>query len=112
MKCDGLDDTGLRQRSVPPSSPSLLGLVRHMTDVERSWFRRILISDGAAPPASGTASTTCRTARSVGLSARSLTWMPLVRDLGNAVCMAGRHRLRRVGYLVEGGIAYHVSRVL
>jgi hypothetical protein len=49
MKCDGLDDAGLRQRSVPPSSLSLLGLVRHMTEVERSWFRRILIADDAAP---------------------------------------------------------------
>jgi uncharacterized damage-inducible protein DinB len=49
MKCDGLDDAGLRQRSVPPSSMSLLGLVRHMTEVERSWFRRILVADGAAP---------------------------------------------------------------
>jgi len=41
-KCDGLDDTELRTRSVPPSSLSLLGLVRHMTEVERSWFRRVL----------------------------------------------------------------------
>ena len=49
LKCDGLDDAGLRQRSVPPSSLSLLGLVRHMTEVERSWFRRILVADGAAP---------------------------------------------------------------
>jgi uncharacterized damage-inducible protein DinB len=49
MKCDGLDDAGLRQRSVPPSSMSLLGLVRHMTDVERSWFRRILIADDVSP---------------------------------------------------------------
>ena len=29
----------LAQRSVPPSKMSLLGLVRHMADVERSWFR-------------------------------------------------------------------------
>jgi uncharacterized damage-inducible protein DinB len=49
MKCAGLDDAGLRQRSVPPSSMSLLGLVRHMTEVERSWFRRTLVADGAAP---------------------------------------------------------------
>jgi hypothetical protein len=46
MKCEGLDDAGLRQRSVPPSSLSLLGLVRHLTDVERNWFRRILIDEG------------------------------------------------------------------
>jgi uncharacterized damage-inducible protein DinB len=41
-KCEGLDDAQLRQRAVPPSSLSLLGLVRHMADVERNWFRRVL----------------------------------------------------------------------
>ena len=39
MKCTGLTAEQLRARSVPPSSMSLLGLVRHMTDVERGWFR-------------------------------------------------------------------------
>src|SRR5947209_18480463 len=38
MKCTGLTAEQLRARSVPPSSMSLLGLVRHMTDVERGWF--------------------------------------------------------------------------
>jgi uncharacterized damage-inducible protein DinB len=42
MKCSGLDDEQLRERSVPPSSLSLLGLVRHMAEVERGWFRRVL----------------------------------------------------------------------
>ena len=40
MKCAGLTADQLRARSVPPSSLSLLGLVRHMAEVERSWFRR------------------------------------------------------------------------
>ena len=39
-KCAGLTADQLRQRAVPPSSLSLLGLVRHMADVERAWFRR------------------------------------------------------------------------
>jgi uncharacterized damage-inducible protein DinB len=39
-KCSGLTEEQLRQRAVPPSSMSLLRLVRHMTEVERSWFRR------------------------------------------------------------------------
>lgn len=30
----------LAERSVPPSTMSLLGLVRHMAEVERHWFRR------------------------------------------------------------------------
>lgn len=40
MKCQGLTGEQLALRSVPPSSLSLLGLVRHMADVERAWFRR------------------------------------------------------------------------
>jgi uncharacterized damage-inducible protein DinB len=42
MKCDGLDAEQLARRSVPPSSMSLLGLVRHMAAVEHSWFQRHL----------------------------------------------------------------------
>jgi uncharacterized damage-inducible protein DinB len=49
LKCAGLTDEQLRQRSVPPSSLSLLGLVRHMAEVERGWFRRGL-ADEHAPP--------------------------------------------------------------
>ncbi|MEU3446337.1 DinB family protein [Streptomyces thermolilacinus] len=41
MKCEGLTDEQLRQRSMPPSTLSLLGLVRHMAEVERAWFRRV-----------------------------------------------------------------------
>jgi uncharacterized damage-inducible protein DinB len=38
-KCAGLTDDELRRRGVPPSPMSLLGLVRHLADVERNWFR-------------------------------------------------------------------------
>ena len=38
LKCDGLTADQLARRSVPPSDLSLLGLVRHMTEVERGWF--------------------------------------------------------------------------
>jgi uncharacterized damage-inducible protein DinB len=38
-KCDGLSDDELTNRSVEPSTLSLIGLVRHMADVERWWFR-------------------------------------------------------------------------
>jgi uncharacterized damage-inducible protein DinB len=41
MKCEGLADEELRQQSMPPSTLSLLGLVRHMAEVERAWFRRV-----------------------------------------------------------------------
>jgi uncharacterized damage-inducible protein DinB len=49
MKCDGLDAEQLARRSVPPSTMSLLGLVRHMADVERNWFRRVLAQEDAPP---------------------------------------------------------------
>jgi uncharacterized damage-inducible protein DinB len=39
-KCQGLDAEQLCRRAVDPSPLSLLGLIRHMTEVERSWFRR------------------------------------------------------------------------
>lgn len=45
MKCDGLDDDQLRRRSMPPSTLSLLGLVRHMAEVERTWFRRVIAGE-------------------------------------------------------------------
>ena len=38
-KCAGLSAQQLKMRSVPPSRLSLLGLVRHMVEVERWWFR-------------------------------------------------------------------------
>ena len=44
-KCSGLDAAQLRSRSVPPSSLSLLGLARHMTDVERYWFRYVMLGE-------------------------------------------------------------------
>ena len=37
MKCDGLDADQLARRSVPPSTMSLLGLLRHLAEVERDW---------------------------------------------------------------------------
>jgi uncharacterized damage-inducible protein DinB len=42
MKCEGLTDSELRSRSMPPSTLTLLGLVRHMAEVERAWFRRVI----------------------------------------------------------------------
>ncbi|MGH8889464.1 MAG: DUF664 domain-containing protein, partial [Acidothermaceae bacterium] len=39
MKCTGLTAEQLKERAVSPSRLSLLGLVRHMTEVERWWFR-------------------------------------------------------------------------
>ena len=48
-KCNGLSPEQLRRRAFPPSSLSLLGLVRHMAEVERNWFRRALANEPAPP---------------------------------------------------------------
>jgi uncharacterized damage-inducible protein DinB len=42
LKCQGLDAEQLARRSVPPSTMSLLGLLRHMAAVEQSWNKRVL----------------------------------------------------------------------
>ncbi|MEU6507429.1 DinB family protein [Streptomyces sp. NPDC046942] len=48
-KCEGLTDEQLRTASVPPSELSLMGLVRHMAEVERAWFRKVLTGDDPGP---------------------------------------------------------------
>ncbi|GAA2803694.1 DinB family protein [Streptomyces showdoensis] len=48
MKCQDLDAGQLARRSVPPSTMSLLGLVRHLAEVERDW--RNWIVDGEPLP--------------------------------------------------------------
>ena len=45
LKCEGLADEQLRERAVPPSGLCLLGLVRHLTECERSWFRNVLLGE-------------------------------------------------------------------
>ncbi len=42
MKCEGMDADQLARRSVPPSTLSLLGLVRHLAQMENHWFQRVL----------------------------------------------------------------------
>jgi len=49
-KCQGLTGDQLAERAVAPSSLSLLGLVRHMADVERAWFRRRFGGQSELPP--------------------------------------------------------------
>jgi len=42
MKCSGLDAGAMARRSVEPSTMSLLGLVRHLAEVERATFRVLM----------------------------------------------------------------------
>ncbi len=49
IKCDGLSAEDLVRHSVEPSTMSLLGLVRHMAQVERGWFRACLAGEDTEP---------------------------------------------------------------
>jgi uncharacterized damage-inducible protein DinB len=49
LKAEGIDDEGRKARPVATSLLSLHGLVRHMAEVERSWFRRVLQREADAP---------------------------------------------------------------
>ncbi|MET0977985.1 MAG: DinB family protein [Paeniglutamicibacter terrestris] len=49
LKCAGLSDSALMSRSVPPSELCLIGLVRHLSDVERFWIRSSLSGSKDAP---------------------------------------------------------------
>ncbi|MCM1966805.1 MULTISPECIES: DinB family protein [unclassified Streptomyces] len=44
-KCEGLSDAQLRTTPLLPSGLSLMGLVRHMAEVERYWFREIMLDE-------------------------------------------------------------------
>jgi uncharacterized damage-inducible protein DinB len=50
LKCEGLSDDDRKARPVATSLLSLHGLVRHMADVERNWFRRVLLDEQDTPP--------------------------------------------------------------
>lgn len=45
LKCEGLTAEQLRERAIPTTALTLLGLVRHMAEVERGWFRRMLVGE-------------------------------------------------------------------
>jgi uncharacterized damage-inducible protein DinB len=49
LKCEQLGDDGRKRRPVPTSNLSLHGLVRHMAEVERNWFRRTLLREPVPP---------------------------------------------------------------
>lgn len=47
LKCADLDAEAMATRSVPPSTMSLLGVVRHLAEVERATFRRLMAGQDA-----------------------------------------------------------------
>ena len=54
LKCQNLSDGQLKRRATPPSELSLLGLLRHMTKVERYWFQRCFLGSEEGPTYSTT----------------------------------------------------------
>jgi uncharacterized damage-inducible protein DinB len=48
-KCAGLDDRQAATRSAPPSEFTMTGLVQHLAEVERNWFRRVFAGEQVAP---------------------------------------------------------------
>ncbi len=49
LKCEGLHDEQAATASVPPSPFTLTGLVQHMAEVERNWFRRVFAGEQVPP---------------------------------------------------------------
>jgi hypothetical protein len=47
IKCSGLDAEAMARRSVDPSTMSLLGLVRHLAEMERRSFREMMAGQDA-----------------------------------------------------------------
>lgn len=45
LKCEGLTPEQLARRSVAPSDMSLLGIVRHLAEVEQYWFRIVMAGE-------------------------------------------------------------------
>lgn len=89
-KCEGLSDEQAATASAAPSAFTLTGLVQHLAEVERNWFRRVLGEtappiygaqengmDGGFDPSAGS-----------GLAAALETWRAEV-DAARAAC-AGR----------------------
>jgi uncharacterized damage-inducible protein DinB len=49
LKIAGLDAEQLVCRAVPPSTMSLVGIVRHLTEVEAYWLRVVLLDEQEVP---------------------------------------------------------------
>jgi uncharacterized damage-inducible protein DinB len=105
-KCDGLDDEQRKRRPVPTSLMSLHGLVRHMADIERTWFQHALDRQPELPaiyPAD---------------EAEDAAWAPLddadwAADLAvwHAECAAARRRAAAHG-LVGTGTGLRGGRIV
>ncbi|MFD3944682.1 DinB family protein [Streptomyces sp. NPDC058579] len=92
LKCRGLDEAQLRTASAPPSNLTLLGLVRHMADVERGWFRRVM-ADERAERIYSTAEDTDRAFRVTDADTWEETHAVWQREIEGARAVAAAHGL-------------------
>jgi hypothetical protein len=81
LRCAGLGEE-LARRAVAPSTLSLLGLVRHLADVERRWSRGVLAGEAAAPRLQSV---------NVLVAGGSVPRLPAVGDGGDAGDRLGPH---------------------
>ncbi|MEU4269607.1 DinB family protein [Streptomyces sp. NPDC026092] len=96
LKCLGLDETQLRTASAPPSNLTLLGLVRHMADVERGWFRRVMAGE-RAERIYGTVEDRDRAFRVTDADTWEETHATWQREIEGARAVAAAHGLDDVG---------------
>ncbi|MFE9094943.1 DinB family protein [Streptomyces sp. NPDC007264] len=98
LKCSGLDDRQVRLASAEPSALTLLGLVQHLAEVERTWYQRAF-GDPGLPPVFDE-ETGYRLSPARGIDEALAVWRREI-DRGREVC-AGRS-LDDLGRIPEGG---------
>jgi len=110
LKCSGLSDEDLRRRTTP-SSLTLLGIVRHMAEVERSWFRRVL--DGQDVPLVWSPSGDFQAAYEAGGSGRAEAFAAWEGEIARARRIeAAAGSLDAVGIDRRSGEEYSLRRVM
>jgi uncharacterized damage-inducible protein DinB len=112
-KAEGITDEQARLATCPPSDLTLLGLIRHMTDVERLWFRRSLLGE-EIPPIYGLGEEDLHPPSDATLSEALATYWKEIRVTNRNIAAAslddfaqgepdpGEHKLRRtIVHMIE-----------
>ena len=105
-KAEGVSEEQSRVPACPPSDLTLLGLIRHMVEVERHWFRRWLLAEDVPsiygdddeefypPPDATLAGALADYWNEIQITNRNLAAASL-DDRGRGLPDAGNHTLRR-----------------